>query len=108
MTGRPASSRAEFARRYPPLIAVFVALALTALVLPSALNLPQTNPTQTLEYAPVPPTDEDTPPVAGNTASLGLATSGSTADDGLGGAGPGGASEQVLPPPPDAPPGTGS
>ena len=41
--------------------------------LPSALNLPQTNPSQTLEYAPVPPEDETVTPPAGNFASLGLA-----------------------------------
>jgi hypothetical protein len=51
----------EWARKYPPLITILVALVLAIAVLPSALNLPQTNPTQTLEYAPVPPNDEDQP-----------------------------------------------
>ena len=47
-------------------------------VMPSALNLPQTNPSQTLEYAPVPPEDEDqVDPPAGNFSSLGLGSSGS-------------------------------
>ncbi|MBW3668537.1 MAG: hypothetical protein KY443_04915 [Actinobacteria bacterium] len=47
-------------------------------VLPSSLNLPQTNPSQTLEYAPVPPDDETPPPpMPGNLSSLGLAGSSS-------------------------------
>ena len=58
-------------------------------VLPSALNLPQTNPSQTLEYAPVPPEDDQVnPPASGNFSSLGL---GSTSGVGATGeaAGPG-------------------
>lgn len=65
-------------RNYPPLaMASLVMLALLA-VLPSALDLPQSNPPETLEYAPVPPEDEtlDDPP-PGNLSSLGLGTSGS-------------------------------
>src|SRR5687767_6996608 len=46
-------------------------------MLPSALNLPQTNPSQTVEYAPVPPDDEATPDIAGNLSSLGLGSSSS-------------------------------
>lgn len=55
------------------MLAALVALALLA-GLPSALNLPQANPAETLEYAPVPPeeSDEDTTPPAGNFSSLGL------------------------------------
>ena len=53
------------------------AVAVAVLILPSALNLPQSNPTTVLEYAPVPPEDEDQPPPAGNLSSLGLSTSGS-------------------------------
>ena len=67
-------------------------LALLALF-PSALNLPQTNPGETLEYAPVPPEgkDDSTPP-AGNFSSLGLGGSSSlrgeaAGSDDLGGAG---------------------
>jgi hypothetical protein len=45
-------------------------------VLPSALNLPQTNPTETAEYAPVPPSDDNAPPL-GNFSALGLAGSSS-------------------------------
>ena len=49
-------------------------MVLLLAVLPSALNLPQTNPSQTLEYAPVPPEDNSTPPAAnGNFSSLSLA-----------------------------------
>ena len=50
-------------------------------VLPSSLNLPQSNPTETLEYAPVPPDDANNPPpAAGNLGSLGLGTSSGIAD----------------------------
>src|SRR5258708_23447169 len=41
-------------RRYPPLLVIGVSLILAVFALPSALNLPQANPGQTLEYAPVP------------------------------------------------------
>jgi hypothetical protein len=53
------------------------AIAVAILILPSALNLPQSNPTTVLEYAPVPPDDQSQPPPAGNLSSLGLGTSGS-------------------------------
>jgi len=89
------SGRGEWARKYPPLISILVALVLAIAVLPSALNLPQTNPTQTLEYAPVPPEDDDVPPPAGNLSSLGLGSSSGVAEDALGGDGGG-----VPPPPP--------
>ena len=87
---------AEWARKYPPLVTILVALILAIAVLPSALNLPQTNPTQTLEYAPVPPEDSDDPPPAGNLSSLGLGESSGIAEDAEGGEGPGG----TLPPVP--------
>ena len=90
----PAPERAEWARKYPPLVSILVALILAIAVLPSALNLPQTNPTQTLEYAPVPPEDSDEPPPAGNLSSLGLGSSSGVAEDAEGGEGPGG----TLPP----------
>ena len=88
------SAPAEWARKYPPLITILVALLLAIAVLPSALNLPQTNPTQTLEYAPVPPEESDEPPPAGNLSSLGLGSSSGVAEDAEGGEGPGG----TLPP----------
>ncbi|HEX9890238.1 MAG TPA: hypothetical protein VGA69_12210, partial [Nitriliruptorales bacterium] len=94
--------RGDWFRRYLPLSGVVVALVLAVLVLPSALNVPQSNPTQTLEFAPIPPDDEDQPPPPqGNTASLGLGSSSSVAADTVGGGGPG------LPPPPSIPEGVG-
>jgi hypothetical protein len=45
-----------------------------AAVLPSSLVLPQTNPTRTLEYAPVPPAGVDAAPPGGSLATLGLGT----------------------------------
>jgi len=63
-------------RKYPPLIFLVIVLLIAALVLPSALNLPQSNPTTVLEYAPVPPEDDEPPPSAeGNISSLGLGSS---------------------------------
>ncbi|HUR48168.1 MAG TPA: hypothetical protein VMY88_01365 [Acidimicrobiales bacterium] len=90
----PKGAGGEWTRKYPPLVTVLVALILAIAVLPSALNLPQTNPTQTLEYAPVPPEESDDPPPAGNLSSLGLGSSSGVAEDAEGGEGPGG----TLPP----------
>jgi hypothetical protein len=93
---KEAKGGAEWARKYPPLITILVALLLAIAVLPSALNLPQTNPTQTLEYAPVPPEDnEEPPPADGNLSSLGLGSSSGVAADAEGGEGAGG----DIPPP---------
>jgi hypothetical protein len=93
----------RWARRYPPLLSTLVAVLIAMFVLPSSLNLPQTNPTQTLEYAPVPPEDSDEdPPPTGNISRLGLAGSASVEDGGaLGGDGAGGGDggpEPTLPP----------
>ena len=64
-------------KSYPPLITLVVALLIAVLVLPSALNLPQANPSTVLEYAPVPPDDDSPPPPSdGSISSLGLGTSG--------------------------------
>ena len=63
-------------------------------LMPSALNLPQTNPSQTLEYAPVPPEDENPPDPTGNFSSLGLgssSTAGKSGDEALGDGPAGGA-----------------
>ena len=83
------TARTPGVRDYIPLgLASLMMLALLA-VLPSALNLPQTSPSQTLEYAPVPPEDDQVnPPASGNFSSLGL---GSTSGVGATGeaAGPG-------------------
>src|SRR5947209_7287984 len=104
----------SWARKYPPLLAMALAVLIAVAVLPSALNLPQANPTETLEYAPVPPSDNDPPPppAAGNLASLGLASSpglvSGPSDKGVGtggtgkGPGPAPAVAQDLPPPPPA------
>src|SRR5258708_30833503 len=70
-----------WARRYLPLAAVVVALALAVFALPSALNLPQANPGQTLEYAPV-PGNGNSNAQGGNFAGLGLGAGG---NEGTGG-----------------------
>lgn len=82
----------DWSRKYPPLLVILLALAVALFVLPSKFNLPQSNPTQTLEYAPVPPNDEnpDVPP-DGNLAAVGLGDSPSLEGEGAdGGEGPGG------------------
>ena len=56
----------RWAHRYPPLLTLVVAGLIALLVLPSSLNLPNTNPSQTLEYAPVPPTATRHPPPNAN------------------------------------------
>ena len=98
-------------KRYPPLLTVGFVLLIVLAVLPSSLNLPQSNPTETLEYAPVPPDDQTPPPAAsGNLSSLGLGSSASLglgpASEGAGGSdgppdqpAPGAASGQGLRPP---------
>ena len=79
----------EWAQRYPPLLALVVALVIALAILPSALNLPQTNPAQTLEYAPVPPDDQTPPSDDGNLSSLGLGRSNYQTGGAAGGDGPG-------------------
>ncbi len=67
--------RSRAGKDYPPLVlAALVLLALLA-VMPSALNIPQSNPAETLEYAPVPPEDQVDIPPSGNFSSLGLGSS---------------------------------
>jgi len=95
------TAASQWGRKYPPLAALAIALAIAMVVLPSSLNLPQSNPSTTLEFAPVPP-DEDTPPDnTGNLSSLGLATSEGLEEGGL----PGGDGEGPGLPPPDELPG---
>jgi hypothetical protein len=78
------------ARRYPPIAGGALALVLAAFVLPSALDVPQTNPTVTPEFAPVPESDDDSPPPpGGNIGALGLGSSGGV-----------GATTTLPPPPP--------
>ncbi|HEX9766736.1 MAG TPA: hypothetical protein VGA36_08225 [Nitriliruptorales bacterium] len=85
----------RWSRGIPPLISAGVAITLALFVLPSALNVPQSNPTQTLEFAPIPPEDDEPPPPeAVNLESLSLGeTSTAPTADARGGAGP------ALPPP---------
>lgn len=87
-------------RRYPPLATVAVALGLALFALPSALNLPQANPAQTLEYAPVPGNAGDRSQ-SGNLGALGLGSGGGAA------AGQAGQAADVLAPPPPLPSGIG-
>ncbi|MHB8508906.1 MAG: hypothetical protein ACYDGR_09710 [Candidatus Dormibacteria bacterium] len=94
--------RRAWSRRYPPLVTVVISLALAILALPSALNLPQANPGQTLEYAPV-PGDQGKAPPGGAFAGLGL---GEVARGSVGENGTGVASQPLPPPPP--PPGVGA
>jgi len=69
--------RRSWARLYPPLGVLAAAILVAVLILPSSLNLPQSDPSTVLEYAPVPPEDDDPPPPpAGNQSTLGLGTSG--------------------------------
>src|SRR5258708_14520136 len=66
---------ADGGRGSPTLVVVGVALALALFALPSALNLPQANPGQTLEYAPVPGNGSQQN-AGGNFAGLGLGSGG--------------------------------
>ena len=91
---RPASKGPDWARRYPPLITIGLAVVLAAVVLPSALNQPQANPTSTPELAPVTGQSSDAP--QGNLASLGLGRS--SGIEGSGALGDGGGVDDDLPP----------
>ena len=81
----PSRAGSQNVRKGAPLLLLIGGLLIALIVLPSALNLPQTNPSTTLEYAPVPPTDEDVPPPLGNFDSFGLGGSSSLDAGGLGG-----------------------
>jgi hypothetical protein len=80
MAAESSAPRRDWRRRYPPLISIIVAAIIALVVLPSALNLPQTNPTQTEEFAPVPPSDK-TPPHRGNVSELSLGNDSTIAND---------------------------
>ena len=73
----PSRGGSQNVRKGAPLLLLIGGLLIALMVLPSALNLPQTNPSTTLEYAPVPPEDSDTPPPVGNFDSFGLGQSSS-------------------------------
>lgn len=63
-------------------------LLLMLALLPSALNLPQSNPSQTLEYAPVPPEEDDSDaPPDGNVSSFSFASGSRSASVGSAGVG---------------------
>lgn len=85
----------SWVRRYPPLIVIGLALVLVLAVMPSALNLPQSNPSEVPEYAPVPPEDDTPPPESSNLQALRLGE-------------PAGVIEEVSVPPPPADPGVGA
>ena len=75
---QPSAVASRLRNLAPPLTSLAVVLLITLAILPSALNLPQTNPSTVLEYAPIPPEDESTPPFSGGgLGSLGLAGSSS-------------------------------
>ncbi len=75
-------------RRYPPLITFIVALLIMLVIMPSALNLPQANPSTVLEYAPIPPEDETPPQQEGSLSSLGLGSTDTLSEEGPGDIGP--------------------
>jgi hypothetical protein len=81
--------KGDWARRYPPLAGLALCVVIAALVLPSALNVPQTNPTTTPEIAPIPQKGDDTTAPDGGLASLGIA----------GGGGGAGSTTTTAPPP---------
>lgn len=96
------ASTSSPARRYPPLFSIIAGGLIAILALPSSLNVPQTNPTQVLEFAPVPPEDsDDPPPPPGNFDQLGLGESSNFdgGDGAAGGDGPGAGGVTTLPPP---------
>jgi hypothetical protein len=90
----------DWTRKYPPLLAVVAAIGLAIFALPSALNLPQANPGQVAEYAPVPGSNGSAPP-GGNFAGLGLGEGGAA----QGAAELPGSQQQPGQPPPPPPPG---
>jgi hypothetical protein len=73
------SAQAQKLRQIAPTVIAIILVALIVIsILPSALNLPQTNPSTVLEYAPVPPEDESPPiSLSGGLSSLGIAGSSS-------------------------------
>jgi len=87
-------SRRRGMRELPSLVASASMLILLVAILPSSLNLPQSNPTETPEFAPVPPDDDAPPSTPGNLAALGSAASDTLSLL------EGGDSELAAPPPP--------
>lgn len=91
---RRASTAPDWARRYPPLVTIALAVVLAAVVLPSALNQPQANPTSTPELAPVTGQSDDAP--QGNLSSLGLGSSSGIEGGGALGEGAGGEEDELA------------
>ena len=81
--------REDWVRRYPPLLAMALAVLVAVFVLPSSLDLQQANPTETQQFAPVPPSSRQAPSQLGNLSSLSLGTSASLGLDAAGGPGAG-------------------
>ncbi len=73
----PSRVGSQNVRKGAPLLLLIGGLLIALIVLPSALNIPQTNPATTLEYAPIPPEDDDVPPPVGNFDQFGLGQSSS-------------------------------
>ena len=90
----------DWTRKYPPLIAIAIALAIALFVLPSSLNLPNANPTQTVELAPVPPQPDSPPPVQSNISTLSLGNSSTVSGGGAAGGNGGGLGAAIPPPVP--------
>lgn len=67
--------RGRWARDVPPLVVVASVVAALALILPSALRVPPQDPTPVVEFAPVPPQDDNQPNPSGNLSSLSLGSS---------------------------------
>ena len=61
MSERPGAGWGPY--RFAPLVGLIVIVVIVAFTLPSSLNQPQANPTETAEFAPVPPSDETPPPI---------------------------------------------
>jgi len=87
---RSARAAASPSRRYPPLLIAVAATVVAVLILPSSLKLQQANPSETEQFAPVPPSDHPQANPVGNLTSLSLGSSSTLGLDGTGGTGPGG------------------
>lgn len=93
----PSRTGSQNVRKGAPLLLLVVGLLIALAVLPSALNLPQTNPSTTLEYAPVPPSDDSVPPPVGNFDQFGLGQSSSINTGGAEGGDGGDGGNGVVP-----------
>jgi hypothetical protein len=71
----PSRAGSQNVRKGAPLLLLIGGLLIALMVLPSALNIPQTNPATIREYAPVPPEDSNETPPVGNFDQFGLGES---------------------------------